>query len=106
MTGCCEVATALDDEARAADLAAILVSERLAACAQISGPIRSTYRWKGTIENAGEWRVVFKTAEGRLPEVIARIRALHPYETPEIVATLITGGDNEYLTWIRHETAP
>ena len=105
MTAAYHVSTAVDSEAAAEEIAAALVGERLAACVQVIGPVRSTYRWKGAVERASEWLCVAKTAEPRLEAVVARIRALHSYEQPEIVATAIDAGDQGYLEWIRRETA-
>jgi periplasmic divalent cation tolerance protein len=104
VTAAYHVSTTVESEAAAADLAAALVDERLAACVQVIGPVRSTYRWKGAVESASEWLCVAKTAEPRLAAVLARIRALHPYELPEIVATAIDAVDQGYLEWIRQET--
>lgn len=106
MTGCCQVTTAVAEEAVAADMADTVVAERLAACAQVLGPMRSSYRWEGQVRVAMEWQVVAKTTEARLPELTSRIRALHNYDLPEIVTLAITAGDPEYLRWIRDETTP
>ena len=105
MTAAYHVSTAVESEAAADEIASALVSERLAACVQVIGPVRSTYRWKGAVERSSEWLCVAKTAEPRVDAVVARIRALHSYEQPEIVATAIDGGDPGYLEWIRRETA-
>jgi len=106
VTGCCQVTTAIDEEAAAAELAGILVAERLAACAQILGPVESVYRWEGDVRHAREWLIVAKTTDARLPALTARIRALHRYEVPEIVALPIAAGDPAYLRWIQRETTP
>ena len=100
MTACCQVTTTLPDQAAAERLAAVVVEERLAACAQVHGPISSTYRWEGAVERSAEWYCHLKTTVARLPEVQARIRKLHPYEVPEIIAVPIIGGDAAYLSWI------
>lgn len=106
MTAYCQVTTAVDEESAAEDLAATIVRERLAACAQILGPVRSVYRWEGEIRRAREWLIVAKTTDARLPELTARIRALHGYEVPEIVALPIAAGDPAYLSWVQRETTP
>jgi len=106
VTGCCQVTTAVDEEAAAEALAATLVAERLAACAQILGPVRSVYRWEGEVRRASEWLIVAKTTDARLSELTARIRALHRYDVPEIVALPISAGDPAYLRWIERETTP
>jgi periplasmic divalent cation tolerance protein len=101
VTGCCQVTTTLPERAVAENLAATLVAERLAACAQILGPISSTYRWKGAVEHAEEWYCYLKTTLGRLPELQKRIDELHPYDVPEVIAIPISHGDEEYLAWVR-----
>jgi periplasmic divalent cation tolerance protein len=102
-TGCCQVTTALPDQAAAEHLAAVLVSERLAACAQVLGPVSSTYWWKGHVQHAQEWYCNLKTAEHTLPALQKRIRELHPYEVPEVIAFPISNGDRQYLDWIQAE---
>lgn len=81
------------------------VEGRAAACAQISGPITSTYWWQGKLENDEEYLVVMKTTEERLDELVSTVKAAHSYDTPEIVAVPIVGGLGDYLTWIKQETA-
>ncbi|HEV8149669.1 MAG TPA: divalent-cation tolerance protein CutA [Gemmatimonadales bacterium] len=106
MTACYQVATTLDSEVAAGRLAATLVEERLAACVQVSGPLQSIYRWEGAVSTTTEWTCTAKTVETRLPALLARIRALHPYQQPEIVATAISTGDPGYLDWLRKESTP
>ena len=103
VTNCCQVTTALPDQAAAERLASVLVSERLAACAQVLGPLSSTYRWKGQVERAQEWYCNLKTTNLALPELQKRIRELHPYEVPEVIALPISDGDSQYLDWIQAE---
>lgn len=97
---CCQVTTTLPDQPTADRLARQLVDERLAACAQVQGPITSHYRWQGRVEQAAEWYCHLKTTVARLPELQARLRELHPYELPEIIAGPIAEGDPAYLDWI------
>jgi periplasmic divalent cation tolerance protein len=104
VTGCCQVTTTLPDRAGAEKMAAAVVAERLAACAQVLGPVSSTYRWKGGVEQAQEWYCNLKTTSRRLPELQKRIRELHPYKVPEILAIPISDGDEQYLEWIKEET--
>jgi periplasmic divalent cation tolerance protein len=84
-------------------MAETLVVERLAACAQVLGPVSSTYRWEGRLEHAEEWYCHLKTTEYGLPALQQRIRELHPYELPELIAVPILQGDTKYLEWIRTE---
>jgi periplasmic divalent cation tolerance protein len=100
---CFQVTTTLPNEATAQQVGARLVEERLAACAQVLGPVSSTYRWKGGIEQAAEWYCNIKTTKARLAALKKRIRELHPYEVPEIVAIRIEDGDADYLKWIEEE---
>jgi periplasmic divalent cation tolerance protein len=81
------------------------VGGRTAACAQISGPITSTYWWEGKIEQSEEFLVVLKTTDERLDALVADIKEVHSYDTPEIIAVPIVGGLGDYLTWIKEETA-
>jgi periplasmic divalent cation tolerance protein len=97
---CCQLTTTLPERAAADRLAATLVEEGWAACAQVTGPVESTYRWQGTIERAAEWYCHLKTTLARVPGLRARIRELHPYAVPEIVAVPFVDGDPDYLRWI------
>jgi len=75
------------------------------ACAQVIGPVTSTYWWQGQIEAATEWLCLLKTTAVRSDELTAHLRDQHTYETPEIVVTPIVGGNPDYLSWIARETA-
>ena len=103
MNNCCQVTTTLPDRASAERLAEALVAERLAACAQVLGPVSSTYHWEGRLERAEEWYCNLKTTDQRLPALRKRIRELHPYEVPELIAIPISDGDAKYLEWIGAE---
>jgi periplasmic divalent cation tolerance protein len=105
VAACVQVTTALPDRPTADRVAAAAVAERLAACAQVDGPLQSTYRWHGSVETATEWSCRLKTTADRLPGLVARIRQLHPYEVPEIVAVAIADGDPAYLRWIQESVA-
>ncbi len=99
-TGIVQLQTTLDSEAAASRIADTLVAEQLAACVQVQGPVRSTYRWQGALERANEWLCLVKTTEAALPSVMARLKELHPYDTPEIIVTPVIGGDPGYLAWV------
>ena len=87
-------------------IAAVLVEERLAACAQVSGPVASTYRWEGKVDRATEWYCHLKTTAARLPDLEARLRSLHSYQVPEIIAVPISAGHPAYLAWIEDAVRP
>ena len=100
------VHSACPDAATADAIARVLVEERLAACVQVLAGMRSTYRWAGAIEQADEVLLVAKTRDDRLDALIARVRALHPYELPELVAVEAAGGLAPYLAWVTEQTRP
>ena len=104
-TGCVLVSTTVPDRSTADRVASAAVTERLAACAQVDGPLQSTYRWQGAVETATEWSCRLKTTMARLPALVGRIRELHPYDVPEIVAQDLIGGDPAYLRWIQESVA-
>ena len=104
-TGCVQVNTTAPDRATADRVATVAVTERLAACAHVDGPLQSTYRWQGAVETATEWSCRLKTTVERLPALVARIRELHPYDVPEIVAQDVADGDPAYLRWIQESVA-
>jgi periplasmic divalent cation tolerance protein len=94
------VLCACGSEAEAEEIADQLVSNHLAACVNISAPVRSVYRWQGKVESAPEWLLTIKTGRTRFDELAAAIQSLHSYELPEIVALPITAGFAPYLKWI------
>ena len=83
-----------------------VVERRLAASGQVSGPITSTYWWRGAMESAHEWTCVYKTTGPRLGALMDTVRQEHSYDVPEIIATRIDAGDPDFLTWLEQETAP
>ncbi|MEU7578894.1 divalent-cation tolerance protein CutA [Streptomyces sp. NPDC041068] len=97
------VLTTTDTEHKARDLAHGAVRERVAACAQISGPVTSVYRWEGDIETAGEWQVLLKTTPERYAALEAWLTDAHDYDTPEIIATPVVRGSAAYLAWVEQE---
>ena len=97
------VLTTMPDDNRADELAQSLVDERLAACVNVHGPMISTFRWKGQVEHEAERQVVIKTTRARLPELGARLRALHPYEVPELVV-LEGNASDAYGAWVNDAT--
>lgn len=96
------VITTCPDEATAERIARALVEEGLAACVSILPPMRSIYKWKGKIEDATEQQLIIKSNRDRFPSIMERIRSLHPYELPEIIAVPIADGLPDYLRWLHH----
>ena len=85
-------------------LARALVEERLAACVNVLPPMRSFFRWEGSVQADEERQLVIKTSSGRLEELQRRLRTLHPYELPEMLVLSARGSD-DYLAWIRESTS-
>lgn len=79
------ITTTLPSRRAATKLARALVTEGLGACAQVQGPVASTYRWKGVLHRTLEWYCHLKTTRARWPAARRRIAELHPYDVPEIV---------------------
>jgi periplasmic divalent cation tolerance protein len=86
------------------DIAAKLVTERLAACVNVLGPIRSVYRWNDEICRDDEHLLVIKTGRERYLVLEQQVRALHPYSVPEVIALPVEAGSQAYLSWISDET--
>ncbi|KQC04201.1 MAG: hypothetical protein APR53_03545 [Methanoculleus sp. SDB] len=84
-------------------IARILLEEHLIACVNITG-VQSRYTWNGEPCLENENLMIMKTVESRLNALIERIREIHPYETPEIIALPIVGGYGGYLGWVVEET--
>ncbi len=98
------VLTNLPDAASAESVASTLVAERLAACVNILAPCRSVYRWQGEIEWADEVPLLIKTASDRYPALQQRLKALHPYDVPEILVCTTEGGWPAYTDWVIAQT--
>ncbi len=104
MTEALVVLCACPDEATAGYIARVLVQERLAACVNRVVGVRSTYRWKEAIQDEPEALLVIKTTPSRYEALEMRLKALHPYEVPEIIALPVLAGAASYLAWLRDET--
>jgi len=86
-------------------IAASLVSEHLAACVNIVGPVRSIYHWEGRVQHDDELLLIIKTRRELFDQLVARVAALHSYENPEVIAIPITAGAAAYLDWLKSTTA-
>jgi len=98
------VITNFPDRASALALAQKLVDERLAACVNVLADCASVYRWQEKIENASEVPVFIKTLAQHYPRVEQAVKAMHPYELPEIIAVPISNGLPAYMQWMAAET--
>jgi periplasmic divalent cation tolerance protein len=100
-----QVQTTTDSRAEAMELARTAVEARLAACAQVAGPITSTYWWEGEVERDEEWLVMLKLPSGRYADLAAFLAERHSYDEPEIIAVPLVAGSAGYLRWIAEETS-
>ncbi len=98
--------TACPDRASAERIAALLVTEQLAACVNVLPGVHSTYRWRGAFEQADEVLLVIKTTALRYPALQARLPEVHPYELPELVAVEACDGLPAYLHWVAEGATP
>lgn len=96
------VLTTAADETEAKTIAKALISAKLAACVNIT-PIRSFYTWNGEMHEDEEWQLVIKTDLNRFAQLEAKIRSIHSYEVPEIVALPIVQGTQPYLQWMAEQ---
>ncbi len=99
-----QVITAIDSRDQALKMSRILVEEHLAACVQLIGPVTSTYRWQGNIEQSEEFLLLIKTSCQRYDALENRIKELHPYELPEIVAVKSGMVSSEFEKWVKDNT--
>ena len=91
-------------EEEATKIANSLVEERLAACVNIISPVRSIYRWEGKIWDEKEWMLIIKTQKKRFEELEKKIKSLHSYAVPEIIALPVVEGFASYLKWLEEMT--
>jgi len=100
------VLVTIGNETDARAMARTLVGEGLAACVNVLGPINSIYRWRGAIEDEKEYLLLIKTRASLYGRVEHRIKELHSYDVPEVVALPIETGSASYLEWLFEMTAP
>lgn len=98
------VTTATTEEAET--IAKAVVGERLAACANLVPGIRSIFFWEGRLQDESETLLILKSREDRFPELEARVRSLHSYTVPEIVALPLATGYRPYLDWLTETVLP
>lgn len=104
MTDAIVILVTTGSEAEAEIIAKAVVEEQLAACVNILSPMRSIYRWEGQVADDREWLLLIKTRAERFAAVETRVKALHSYQVPEVIALPILAGAEGYLRWLREET--
>ena len=90
-------------EEEAHRIAELLLNQRKAACINIIPKVDSLFWWQGKLDSAQESLLIIKTAAPLLPEIVDLVKSVHSYEVPEIIATPIVGGNEDYLSWIDNE---
>lgn len=103
MTDFVQITTTTGNRQDAEQIAAELISRKLAGCVQVSGPISSTFRWQGKVETAEEWVCIIKTSRAQVAAIQAALGEIHPYEVPEVIATPIVAGSTAYLKWLEEQ---
>lgn len=103
MTNYIQVITTTSSREDALRMAHMLIERRLAGCVQIIGPITSTYKWRGRIEQTEEWQCLIKSRQDLFDVLAEEIQAGHPYEVPEILAFPVVEGSRDYLAWLQGE---
>ncbi len=98
------VLTTAGSAGEASRIAEVLVEEKLAACVNVVGPIKSVFRWRRKTEKQREWLLFIKTRAGCVPRITRRIKEIHSYDLPEVIALPVVGGLDPYLRWIFSET--
>jgi len=81
------------------------VEERLIACANLVPRVRSIYRWQGEVQDEAEVLLLLKTSAARINPLATRVRALHPYDLPEVIVLAVSGGAEDYLEWLIAESS-
>lgn len=104
MTPAIVVLVTVGSEREAETIATVLLEERLAACVNVTSPVRSLYRWEGRIADDREWQLIIKTQARLFEALAARVRALHSYDVPEVIALPVLAGTADYIDWIQNET--
>ena len=104
MTSAIVILVTVGSEQEAETIATALLEERLAACVNVTSPVRSLYRWEGRIADDREWQMIIKTQARLFEALAARVRALHSYDVPEIIALPVLAGATDYVDWIQNET--
>ena len=103
MTKYIQALTVTREKKEAEKIARTIVEQRLAGCAQVLGPIMSTYWWDGKVEEVEEWLCIMKSRGDLYSELESTICLIHSYDVPEILAVPVTKGSKSYLSWLEGE---
>ena len=103
MSDIIQVVTAVDSEEEAGNIAAAVVGQRLAASAQVIGPVSSSYLWNGDVAVSEEWLVLMTSRQDLFDELDAVIQQVYPYDVPELLAMPVVAGGRNYLEWLNSQ---
>ena len=93
-------------EEEAVRIGRALVEERLAACVNIVPTVRSLFFWEGKTQDSPESLLICKSRKPLIEQVISRVKSLHSYSVPEIIALPVIAGSSDYLDWVKDSTSP
>lgn len=106
MKPCFQVVLCTCPDAKSAQLiATCLVENQLAACVNVIAGVSSVYLWQGKVEQAQEWQLVIKSRTQHFAQIAQQIKAIHPYDVPELIALPIEQGSQDYLQWLTQSTS-
>ncbi len=103
MTDARVVLVTAPDRAAAERLVDTLLEERLIACGNLVPGVQSIYRWNDAVQRESEVLLVLKTTAARVPTLLQRVPALHPYDVPEVLVIPVEAGHGPYLEWVHQE---
>lgn len=106
MTGTLMIFITASSDDEAALIAKTLVDEHLVACVNMMSGVRSFFFWEGKTRDAREVLLICKSSKERMAQVVARVKSLHSYTVPEILALSVAEGSSDYLSWIRETVQP
>lgn len=98
-----QIQTTTDNSQLAKEIAKELIALKLVVCVQIIPNVTSLYTWENKLEESGEFLLFMKTKSSNFEQIAEKIKQLHTYETPEIIATTITNISNDYAKWMKLE---
>lgn len=98
------VLVTVSSEHEAEKIGSALVDERVAACVNVVPGVRSLFFWEGRTQEQRELLLVCKSRQSLLDRIIAKVKSLHSYSVPEVIALPIVGGSEDYLNWLREAT--
>ena len=103
MSGLIQVSITVGSQSEGQRIVDALLRDRLIACGQVFGPIRSSYWWQGKIETSEEWMCLAKSREENFAEIVRSVQEMHSYEVPEIIAVPLVASDEKYAQWVEAE---